>query len=71
MPMLKKTLDARKAEVDSLTAQLSGAEAEGMNASSERLRASLELDRLTAAVAQHEANIPAVWPPKLRPSRLP
>ena len=42
--------------MDNLTAQLSGAEAEGMNASSERLRASLELDRLTAAVAQHEEN---------------
>ena len=39
-----------------MPAQLSGAEAEGMNASSERLRASLELDRLTAAVAQHEEN---------------
>ena len=35
----EKELEARKAEVDNLTAQLSGAEAEGMNASSERLRA--------------------------------
>ena len=52
----EKELEARKAEVNNLTAQLSGAEAEGMNASSERLRASLELDRLTAAVAQHEEN---------------
>ena len=52
----EKELEARKAEVKNLTAQLSGAEAEGMNASSERLRASLELDRLTAAVAQHEEN---------------
>ena len=52
----EKELEARKAEVDNLTAQLSGAEAEGMNASSERLRASLELDRQTAAVAQHEEN---------------
>ena len=49
----EKELAARKAEVDNLTAQLSGAEAEGMTAASERLRASLDLDRLNGAVAQY------------------
>src|SRR5699024_138823 len=49
----EKELAARKAEVDNLSAQLSGAEAEGMTAASERLRASLDLDRLNAAVAQY------------------
>ena len=39
--------------MDNLSAQLSGAEAEGMTAASERLRASLDLDRLNAAVAQY------------------
>ena len=49
----EKELAARKAEVDNLSAQLSGAEAEGMTAASERLRASLDLDRLNTAVAQY------------------
>ena len=49
----EKELAARKAEVDNLSAQLSGAEAEGMTAASEHLRASLDLDRLNAAVAQY------------------
>ena len=47
-------LAARKAEAENLAAQLAGAESEGMNAASERLRASLDLDRLVAAAAQHE-----------------
>ena len=48
-----RELQARKAEVDNLSAQLAGAEAEGMNAASERLRASLDLDRLNNAAAQY------------------
>ncbi|MDD4849599.1 MAG: chromosome segregation protein SMC [Gemmiger sp.] len=47
----ERAAEEKKAEVDNLTAQLSGAESEGMNAASEKLRAGLELDRLTAAVA--------------------
>ena len=53
----QKELDARKAEVDNLSAQLAGAEAEGMTAASERLRAGMELDRLTAAAAQYAESV--------------
>ena len=53
----QKELDARKAEVDNLSAQLAGAEAEGMTAASERLRAGMELDRLAAAAAQYAENV--------------
>ena len=46
---------ARKAEVDNLAAQVAGAESESVNAASARLRASLELERLDAAVAEGAA----------------
>ena len=50
----EKELAARKAEVDNLSAQLAGAEGEGMNAATEHVRAGLELERLTKAAAQYE-----------------
>mgnify|MGYP003192754065 CR=1 FL=1 len=50
----EKELAARKAEVDNLSAQLAGAEGEGMNAATEHVRAGLELERLTKATAQYE-----------------
>ena len=56
----EKELAARKAEADNLAAQLNGAEAEGMTAASERLRAGLDLDRLTAAAAQLAENARAL-----------
>ena len=50
----EKELAARKAEVDNLSAQLAGAEGEGMNAATEHVRANLELERLTKAAAQYD-----------------
>lgn len=55
-----RELQARKAEVDNLSAQLAGAEAEGMNAASERLRASLDLERLNKAAAQYGETLAAL-----------
>src|SRR5699024_5387470 len=49
----EKELAARKAEVDNLSDPLSGAEPDGRTAASERLQASLDLDRLNTAVAQY------------------
>jgi chromosome segregation protein len=46
----QKTAEAKKAEVDTLTAQLAGTESEGMTAAAEKLRAGLTLDRLRDAV---------------------
>ncbi len=43
---------ARQAEVDNLTAQLAGADSEGMTAAADALRAKLELDQLLAAMAE-------------------
>ena len=51
----EKEAQARGAEVDNLAAQLAGAESESVNAASARLRASLELERLDAAVAEGQA----------------
>ena len=48
----ERETSARKAEVDNLAAQVAGAESESVNAASARLRASLELERLDAAVAE-------------------
>ena len=44
----------RKAEADTLQAQLTGADSESMTAAADRLRASLEVDRLTAALNEGE-----------------
>ena len=49
-----KTAQERKAEAEALQAQLTGADSEGMTAAADRLRASLELDRLTAALNEGE-----------------
>ena len=46
---------ARAAEAENLAAQLAGAESESVNAASARLRASLELERLDAALQESEA----------------
>ena len=51
----EREMMARKAEVDNLAAQVAGAESESVNAASARLRASLELERLDAAVAEGAA----------------
>ena len=51
----ERETSARKAEVDNLAAQVAGAESESVNAASARLRASLELERLDAAVAEGAA----------------
>ncbi|MGN0983504.1 MAG: chromosome segregation protein SMC, partial [Gemmiger sp.] len=56
----EKEVAARKAEVDNLSAQLVGAESEGMNAAADRLRAGLELERLTAALAQGRESLAAL-----------
>lgn len=50
----EKELAARGAEVENLSAQLTGAESEGMNAAADRLRSTMELDRLRATAAQNE-----------------
>ena len=44
-----KTAQERKAEAEALQAQLTGADSESMTAAADRLRASLEVDRLAAA----------------------
>ena len=46
--------------MDRLAAQLTGAESESMNAASDRLRAGMELDRLTAALTQGEEALKAL-----------
>ena len=48
----EKEAAAHQAEVDNLSAQLAGAESEGMTAAADALRAKLELDRLVAAMAE-------------------
>ena len=50
-----KEADARKAEVDNLTAQLAGAESEGMNAAAAKLKAGMELDQLNTALEEGAA----------------
>ena len=50
----EKEATARKAEVDNLTAQLAGAESEGMTAAAARLKAEQQLRENTAAAAQAE-----------------
>ena len=66
----EKELAARKAEVDNLSAQLAGAEGEGMNAATEHVRANLELERLTKAAAQYDETAGASRP-RSPPSRPP
>ena len=48
----RKGSRARKAEVDNLTAQLAGAESEGMTAAAARLKAEMELDQLNTALEE-------------------
>ena len=48
----EKEAAARKAEVDNLTAQLAGAESEGMTAAAARLKAEMELDQLNTALEE-------------------
>lgn len=50
----EKEQEARKAEVDNLSAQLSGAESEAMTAAADRLRAGMDADRLRATAARNE-----------------
>lgn len=50
----EKEQEARKAEVDNLSAQLSGAESEAMTAAADRLRAGIDVDRLRATAARNE-----------------
>ena len=47
----EKDSAAKKAEVDTLTAELTGADSESVRAAADKLRAELELDRLTGAAA--------------------
>ena len=51
----EKDAAARQAEVDSLAAQLAGAESESVNAASARLKAGMELDQLSAALEESAA----------------